>query len=61
MRTFSFNAAIVIVCALALAIVVVHSLVYLSIDPNTLSAEVPSDEIKPDNANTRTVLIHYRN
>jgi hypothetical protein len=40
MRIFGLTAAIVVIAALVGA-VVIHSLVYLSIDPGSLSAQMP--------------------
>ena len=46
MRAFNFKATIVIVLALSAAIAFMHTLVYFSIDPQGLSAQMPSGDLK---------------
>lgn len=41
MRAFNLKAAIVVVCVLALAVMAIDCAVYLSIDPGSLSAQMP--------------------
>jgi hypothetical protein len=42
MLVLNMKAVLLVVCTLMIAIVVFHSLVYLSIDAGSLSAEMPS-------------------
>lgn len=41
MPAFNLKAAIVVVCALTMAVVAIDCAVYLSIDPASLSAQMP--------------------
>jgi hypothetical protein len=61
MRVFNLKVAIIIICAVVASITIVHSIVYLSIEPSTLSAELPSVKIKWNDANTGAVLVRHRN
>ena len=45
MRAFNFKATIVIVFGLSAAIAFMHTLVYFSIDPHGLSAQMPSGDL----------------
>jgi hypothetical protein len=41
MPAFNLKTAIIVVCALALAVLTINFAVYLSIDPGSLSAQIP--------------------
>ena len=60
MRAFNFKATIVIVFALSAAIAFMHTLVYFSIDPHGLSAQMPSGDLKRYNADRGTLLVGNR-
>ena len=54
------KATIVIVFALSAAIAFMHTLVYFSIDPHGLSAQMPSGDLKRYNADRGTLLVGNR-
>ena len=61
MRAFNFKATIVIVFALSAAIAFMHTLVYFSIDPHGLSAQMPSGDLKRYHGDPGTLLVRNRN
>jgi hypothetical protein len=61
MRAFNFRATIVIVFALSAAIAFMHTLVYFSIDPQGLSAQMPSGDLKQYHGDRGTLLVRNRN
>jgi hypothetical protein len=46
MRTFGLKALTIVVAALA-GVIIVHSLIYLSVDPGILSAQMPISPRRP--------------
>jgi hypothetical protein len=56
MQAFNLKAAIAVACALSAAIVVAHSLVYLSIEPRSLSAEMPSQVLQRHDGRRPTLV-----
>jgi hypothetical protein len=61
MRAFNLKATIVIVFGLSAAIAFMHTLIHLSIDPQSLSAQMPSGDLKRNKADGGALLVRNRN
>jgi ABC-type taurine transport system ATPase subunit len=61
MRTFDFKVTLLIVSAVAAAIIIAHSIIYLSIDAGSLSAQMPLDLVKRNGAGAGSAFVGHRN
>ena len=61
MRAFKLKAAIVTVFALSAAVAFMHALIHFSIDRQSLSAQMPSGDLKRNKADGGALLVRNRN